>query len=141
MASLARVSTTISPMTATMTFSEHTGPVTGVAILDPNHFITGSADRSIKVWERNSYQSQSTRQVDDKERIWYMQLLNPTCVAIGWSPGDLTNHTIRIHNTENGQHHELMGHQEMVDALAVSKEGLLASGAKEGSIKIWEPLS
>ncbi len=131
----------INAMTVARTFKEHADGVTGLGILDQNRFISGSYDKSIKVWQKSSENSLKTCDVDDKNSIWHMQVLNQACLAIGWAAQDLSNPAIKIYNFMNDQSHDLLGHQNFVYSLAVSQQGLLASGSEDGSVKIWEPFS
>lgn len=132
----------ISPLTVKRTFSEHTMGVTSLGILDESRFISGSRDASIKTWDKSSERSLKTQYPDKQSLIEFMQLFpDKTCVAIGWAFNDAMNKTIKIYNTLDGRSHDLLGHQDKIYSLAISKVGLLASGSFDNAAKIWEPFS
>lgn len=134
--------TKISPLTVERTFSEHTMGVTSLAILDGSRFISGSRDASIKTWNKSSERSLKTQYPDKQCLIEYMQLFpDKVCVAIGWAFNDAMSKTIKIYNTLDGRSHDLLGHQDKIYSLAISKEGLLASGSFDKAVKIWEPFA
>ncbi len=132
----------ISPLKVERIFSEHKNAVTGLGILNGTEFISGSRDASIKTWNRSSEKSSKTQYPDKLSQIEFMKLFpDKACVAIGWTYKDVMNKVIKIYNTKNGEFNNLLGHQQAVLSLAISKEGLLASGSLDNAAKIWEPFS
>jgi len=112
----------------------HTGSVNSLTVLNDGSIVSGSADRSVKIWDPETETLKMTI-TGHTDWIQALVILNDGSIASGsgddsikiWSP--TTGSLIRT----------LKGHSNSVNTLAVFKDGRLASGSNDFLIKIWNP--
>jgi WD40 repeat protein len=95
------------------TLREHLGPVTTALTLTDGRLVTGSADRTIRVWERS------------------LQNVQHSLGSLIDVPQQFTG---RLPEHIAGRD----GHSAAVTCLVQVDEGHIASGARDGSVKLWD---
>jgi WD40 repeat protein len=132
---------------------EDTGPVYGVAFKDKNKFVTGSYDARVRFWSV----SEGEGKEDPRNNTLFTHNVAPvysvafttrggTSPYIASASGD---RTVKVSDANVGEEANysgredvphFAGHEDRVLSVAFSRDGRwLASGSKDGTIKIWDP--
>ena len=112
--------------------SGHTKPITSLILLTENQLVSGSEDKTIKLWDIKKRQCISTI-TGNYEIIQSLLKLNENTIATG------SHSAIRIFNTENKKElYCLTGHEKSVCTLIKLSEDKIISGGYDNLIKIWD---
>ena len=114
------------------TLSGHNKNITCLELLSKNKLISGSEDKTIKIWDIKKSDCICTI-TGNYEKIDSISVLNENTIAVG------AFNTIRIFNTENKKElYSLVGHEKSICSLIKINENLLISGSYDNLIKIWD---
>ncbi|KJH71487.1 serine/threonine-protein kinase [Aliterella atlantica] len=117
------------------TFMGHGGEVNTIAITaDGKSIVSGSDDKTVKVWDLNSRTLQHTLK---GHQDWvYSVAISPDSQTIVSGSKD---NTIRLWNLATGkQLHTLTGHSSYVNSVAISPDSTtIASGSYDKTVKVW----
>jgi guanine nucleotide-binding protein subunit beta-2-like 1 protein len=122
-------------------FVNHTKDVMSVAISPDNRqIVSGSRDRTIKVWNTLGQCRFTFTARENGHRDWVScvrfspNAAVPILVSAGWDK------LVKVWDMKNLQcKFNLVGHQGYVNSVTVSPDGTLcASGGKDGSAKLWD---
>ena len=114
------------------TMSSHTKPITSLILLNENQLVSGSEDKTIKIWDIKKRQCISTI-TGNYEIINSLLKLNENTIAAG------SHSAIRIFNTENKKElYSLTGHEKSVCTLIKLNDDKIISGGYDNLIKIWD---
>jgi len=125
---------------STLRFVNHTKDVLSVAFsADNRQIVSGSRDRSIKVWNTLGQCKYTFTAKDNGHRDWVScvrfspNVEAPILVSAGWDK------LVKVWDMRTLQcKFNLVGHEGYVNTIAVSPDGTLcASGGKDGSAKLW----
>jgi WD40 repeat protein/uncharacterized caspase-like protein len=114
----------------------HTGPLLALAVSTDGHrIVSGSADKTIKVWDAES--DTELRTLTDPAGPVHAVAMSPDGRRIVSGSDD---HTIKVWDTESGAVlRTLAGHADPVLALAFSPDGRrIVSGSADKTIKVWD---
>jgi WD40 repeat protein len=116
------------------TLTGHSGAVWSVALSpDGQTLASGSADKTIKVWNLDT--GQLRRTITGHSDIIRSVTFSPDGQTLASGSGDKT---IKLWNLQTGQIRTLSGHSGPVWSIAISPDGqTLASGSGDNTIKIW----
>lgn len=123
----------------------HTAALSSVAYSpDGDILITGSADKTVKVWDAES--GQCLRTLTDSKDPVLSVVYDPKGRWIAAGSGDVFNAmtpkpgAIHIWNTSNWElERELRGHGQLVHALSVTNDGSrLVSCARNDKVRLWD---
>ena len=110
----------------------HTDAVRSLAISREGQLISGSGDRTIKIWNVETGKLWKTLEGHTNE------VFSLTISKEGQLVSGSSDRTIIVWNIETGQILKtLKGHTNFVSSLVISKEGQLVSGSADKSIKVW----
>ena len=115
--------------------TEHTGAVNTIAISqDSQTLVTGSDDRTIKIWDL--FKLQELRTLQGHKNWVYSVAISPDGKTLVSGSKD---NTTKVWNAKTGQElHTLIGHTSFVNSVAISPDGQkIASGSYDRTIKIW----
>jgi DNA-binding beta-propeller fold protein YncE len=118
------------------TFSGHTGKISSVAITpDGQILVSGSTDKTIKVWNLNTGKVIRTLKDDLGEVSSVAVSSDGNFLAVGSCEHPRSN--VKVWHLSTGKLlHKLLGHQKPVNFVVISPDGeILASGSNK--IKIW----
>lgn len=119
----------------TPTLMGHAGEVNTVAITpDGKNIVSGSDDKTVKVWDLNSRTLQHTLR---GHQDWvYSVAISPDSKTIVSGSKDKT---IKLWNLATGkQIHTLRGHSSYVNSVAISPDSTtIASGSYDKTVKVW----
>ena len=115
----------------------HTQPVTGIAILDNNHFATSSKDKSIKFWYLNNKQYNLLETISNAHR--------ETLRSITYSKHRIlmscsNDHNIKLWKEVSKNKHQcitILSNNSWVEAVLELDNSNLVSGGS-GGIKLWK---
>jgi WD40 repeat protein len=111
----------------------HESCVYSLVLLNNGHLASGSADKTIKIWDILC--GTVKRTLNGHTDIVYKLVL----LANGDLVSGSHDNTIKIWNIEEGSvKRTLIGHSEYVIALKVLDNGDLVSGSGDSTIKIWD---
>ena len=114
------------------TLSGHKQNITCLELLSENKLISGSEDKTIKVWDIAKSDCICTI-TGNYEKIDSIAVLNETTIAAG------AYNTIRIFNTENKKElFSLVGHEKSICSLIKISDNLIISGSYDNLIKVWD---
>jgi len=120
---------------ATHTFQEHNDAVLSVAY-SPNGrtVLSGSRDKTMKLWDVETGQAIRTF---TGHTDWVISVaFNPDGQFIASGSGDKT---VKLWDVSSGKLiRTLIGHKNSVISVAFSPDGILASGDRDGVIKLWK---
>ncbi len=115
------------------TLEEHKKPVLTVVGLPKNQFASGSADKTIKIWQWDGRNATHITTFTQEDYIRVLAVLPDGNLVSGSDDS-----SIRIWNIEQGVcTATLEGHYSWVQALLALPDGKLVSGDSNGLIKIW----
>ena len=128
------------------TLRGHDGPVLSLATDNHGHVFSGSADKTIKVWNINNQQCESTIQ-GHVLSVWVLlyinneqnsEFLNTSSPDFGSLVSGSADKTIKVWNLRTGECIKtLLGHDSYVYALQIDQKGRLLSGSNDTTIKLW----
>ena len=110
----------------------HSDPVKCIAVLPDGRIVSGSWDKTIKIWDPNSEKCTKTLK-GHSEGIYCLVVLNNDQLV---SASD--DHTIRIWDTNNDECKIFDGHFDQFDDLALLNKYRLVSSSFNGAIHIWD---
>jgi guanine nucleotide-binding protein subunit beta-2-like 1 protein len=125
----------------TLRFANHTKDVLSVAFsADNRQIVSGSRDRTIKVWNTLGQCKYTFQGKENGHRDWVSCVRFspsadvPVLVSAGWDK------LVKVWDMKTLQcKFNLVGHQGYVNTVCVSPDGTLcASGGKDGSAKLWD---
>lgn len=126
---------------STLRFVNHTKDVLSVAFsADNRQIVSGSRDRTIKVWNTLGQCKMTFATRDNGHNDWVSAVRfspsidAPLMVSAGW------DRVVKVWNMKTLQHqHTLAGHTGYINTVTVSPDGTLAaSGGRDGSAKLWD---
>ena len=114
------------------TMSGHSKTITSIILLNENQLVSGSEDKTIKIWDIEKRTCTSTI-TGNYERIDSLLKINDNTIAAG------SQNTIRFFNIDNKKElFSLVGHEKSVCTMIKINENKLVSGAFDNIIKIWD---
>ena len=112
--------------------SGHTKIITSLILLTENKLVSGSEDKTIKIWDIKNRQCLSTI-TGNYESIQSLLKLNDNTIAAG------SYDTIRVFNTDNKKElYSLIGHEKSICTMIKLNEDKIISGSFDNTIKIWD---
>jgi WD40 repeat protein len=115
------------------TLEGHQGPVYAVAVLSHYRVITGSQDKTVRVWDITGGQAVATI-TGHQRRVWAVAALPRGRIVSG-----SRDNTLRVWDVESGQAlATLMGHQDGVTGMAVLSDGRVVSGSQDNTLRVWD---
>ena len=112
--------------------SGHTKIITSIILLTENKLVSGSEDKTIKIWDIKNRQCLSTI-TGNYESIHSLLKLNDNTIAAG------SHDTIRVFNTDNKKElYSLIGHEKSICTLIKLNDDKIISGSYDNLIKIWD---
>jgi WD40 repeat protein len=115
-----------------MVLKGHTDGIWTIGLLDDDRIVTGSEDKTIRLWEMPS--GSSIVLEGHREGVMSIKVLNTTCFISGSKDG-----TIRLWDLAKGTSKLLEGHVGGVRSLEVLPDGRFVSGSRDRTILIWDP--
>ena len=116
---------------------EHTDEISAVAILGENAVITGSFDRSLRVWDLSQETSHSACRgelVGHTAGVTAVVAMRDGRVVSGDDRGCMLVWQIQPHSSEPVDN--LVGHSARVTCVVLC-DSVLVSGSEDGSIRVW----
>ena len=114
------------------TMSGHSKNITCIILFDENKLISGSEDKTIKIWDIKKRVCTSTI-TGNYERIESLLKINNNTLAAG------SQNNIRFFNIDNKKElFSLVGHEKSVCTMIKISENKIVSGAYDNLIKIWD---
>jgi WD40 repeat protein len=111
----------------------HQSLVHAVAVLPDGRVISGSADKTLRIWDVESGQSLATL-TGHQAAVLAVAVLPDGRVISGSA-----DRTLRIWDVESGQAvATLTGHQDWVRAVAVLADGRVVSGSADRTLRVWD---
>ena len=110
----------------------HTGWVWSLAILNDGRLVSGSEDKSIRLWDLETTSSRVFTGHEDG-------VLSLTILADGQIASASKDRTIRIWDPASGNSIVFEGHLGYVWALVALRDGRFVSGSADKTILIWDP--
>jgi WD40 repeat protein len=126
----------LSQATPVRTLTGHSGWVSSAAISpDGKYIVTGSFDKTAKVWDRQTGQLIHT--LTDHSHIVFSVAVSSDGKYIVTGSGDTT---AKVWNTETGQlMATLTGHSDGVNSVAISFDGkFMVTGSLDDTTKVWD---
>ena len=114
------------------TMSGHSKNITSLILLNENKLVSGSEDKTIKIWDIQKRLCISTI-TGNYERIESLLKIKDNIIAAG------SQNTIRFFNTDNKKElFSLLGHEKSVCTIIKMNENIIISGGYDNIIKIWD---
>lgn len=111
----------------------HLDSVWSVALNSDGHLVSGSADKTIKIWNLDT--GQLLRTLSGHTDVVRSVTLSSDGQTVASGSGDKT---IKLWSLQTGQIRTLLGHSGPVWSVAISPDGqTLVSGSDDNTIKIW----
>jgi WD40 repeat protein len=111
----------------------HKGYVTAVVVLPDGRVVSGSEDRTLRVWDIENGQALTTL-VGHQGRVLTVAVLPDGRVVSGSD-----DRTLRVWDVESGQTLAILaGHHGMVNAVAVLPDGRVVSGSNDKRLRVWD---
>ena len=114
------------------TLSGHGDWVMALAVTGDGRVVSGSDDRTVKVWDLNSGQEQRTLS-EHGGGVRTLALTGDGRVVFGSYDG-----TVRLWDLNSRQQRTLQRHGSAVMALALTGDGRVVSGSYDGTVKVWD---
>ena len=112
--------------------SGHTKKITSLILLTDNKLVSGSEDKTIKIWDIKNRQCISTI-TGNYESIQSLLKLNDNTIVAG------SHDTIRVFNADNKKElYSLIGHEKSICTLIKLSEDKIISGSYDNLIKVWD---
>ena len=104
----------------------------------PGLFVTGSFDKTVKVWDANSEQEALKFDVGDHVYGLAVQSMAQTHSLLAVACGD--QRVALLDMASGGRKHTLLGHRGPVHAVcwSTSDEFVLATGGTDGTLRLWD---
>jgi WD40 repeat protein len=121
-------------------YAEHTNTVLAIEWLDKETLVTGSADRTIRVWSLNGYETKLTINAPVNNEVNCLLIFNTTMQVVVVAAG-LDQGNISIYSLKDGRLiRTFRAHAGEVDDLVrlMGSGNLVASSGKDRAIKIWD---
>ena len=114
----------------------HTGCVTAVAVLRVRFVVSGSDDKTVRIW--NAATGECERVMEG-----HTDMVQSVAVLGDWRVvSGSRDKTLRIWNAATGEcERVLKGHTDWVTAVAVLGDGVLVSGSRDTTLRIWTAAS
>ena len=114
------------------TMSGHSKNITSLILLNENKLVSGSEDKTIKIWDIQKRLCISTI-TGNYERIESLLKIKDNIIVAG------SQNTIRFFNTDNKKElFSLLGHEKSVCTIIKMNENIIISGGYDNIIKIWD---
>ena len=114
------------------TLQGHNNVINTLCVLPDNRLASGSQDNTIKIWNLETYQCDTT--IVEEGPIKELCLLPTDDLVVG-----LNNGKIKIWNIKTNKCMETLNeHNAAIIGLFLLPDGSLISASKDGNIKIWE---
>jgi WD40 repeat protein len=110
----------------------HQGGVTAVAVLPDGRVVSGSWDKSLRVWDLESGTSVATL-VGHQNWINAVAVLPDGRIVSGSS-----DNSLRVWELGSQRSVALVGHQLRVNAVAVLPDGCIVSGSADKTVRVWD---
>ncbi|MBI4872621.1 MAG: hypothetical protein HY814_13755, partial [Candidatus Riflebacteria bacterium] len=110
----------------------HWGGVTALAMVRPGRVVSGSADRSVMVWDLDS-RCNVARLEGHTRAVTSLAVADDETLASGSA-----DNTIRLWDVKRERPlTTLRGHAASVTALAFTARGRLVSASEDGTVRVW----
>ncbi len=115
------------------TLQGHDKNVTCVAVLPYGNIVSGSLDKTLKIWDADTGKCLHTLQGHDENVTCVAVLPNGNIVSGSWDK------TLKVWDAGTSKClHTLRGHSENVMCVAVLPNGNIVSGSRDKTLKIWD---
>ena len=109
----------------------HEAPVYSVCITNDGQIVSGSQDKTVRIWDMQGSQLAVCRGHQD----W----VSSVCVTNdGKIVSSSRDETVRVWDTEGNQLAECRGHEAPVYSVCITKDGKIVSGSSDRTVRVWD---